>query len=151
MRRPLRWDVGRPSLRGWTRDDIRFEDNCKQICAYFFCALLIHYVNNWSIQEKCMYPFEKYKDDIKKICRTYRAKSLVAFGGAISDEFNDNSDIDFLLELTDTENGLSRYMNIKFELETLFNRSVDIVMPKAIKNRLIKTYIFSNVRKLYAA
>lgn len=33
-------------------------------------------------------------------------------------------------------------MNIKFELETLFNRSVDIVMPKAIKNGLIKTYIF---------
>lgn len=98
-----------------------------------------------------MYPFEKYKDEIEKICRTYHAKSLVAFGSAISDEFDDNSDIDFLLELTDTENGLSRYMNIKFELEILFNRSVDIVMPKAIKNRLIKTYIFSNVRKLYAA
>ncbi|MBA4389896.1 MAG: nucleotidyltransferase [Syntrophus sp. (in: bacteria)] len=101
-----------------------------------------------------MYPFEKYKDEIETICRTYRVKSLVAFGSAISDEFDefdDNSDIDFLLELTDAENGLSRYMNIKFELETLFNRSVDIVMPKAIKNRLIKTYIFSNIRKIYAA
>jgi predicted nucleotidyltransferase len=98
-----------------------------------------------------MFPFEEYKDKIQRICRKYHAKSLVAFGSAISDEFDDSSDIDFLLELADAKNGLSRYMNIKFELETLFNRPVDIVMPKAIKNRLIKDYIFSNTRKIYAA
>jgi uncharacterized protein len=98
-----------------------------------------------------MFPFEKYKDEIQGICRKYQAKSLVAFGSAVSDEFDDNSDIDFLLELVDTENGLSRYMNIKFELEALFNRSVDIVMPKAIKNELIRNCIFSDVRELYAA
>lgn len=68
-----------------------------------------------------------------------------------SDKFDENSDVDFLLELNGTKNGLSRYMNMKFELETLFNCPVDIVMPKAIKNRLIKNYIFSNIRNLYAA
>jgi predicted nucleotidyltransferase len=64
-----------------------------------------------------MFPFEKYKDEIQGICRKYQAKSLVAFGSAISDEFDDSSDIDLLLEMTGTESGLSRYMNIKFELE----------------------------------
>ena len=87
-----------------------------------------------------MFELEKYKDEIQRICRKYHAKSLVAFGSVLSDKFDENSDVDFLLELNDTENGLSRYMNIKFELETLI--VVDIVMPKAIKNELIRSYIF---------
>jgi len=42
-------------------------------------------------------------------------------------------------------------MNVKFELEELFNRPVDLVMPKALKNKRIKTHIYSNTRELYAA
>ena len=98
-----------------------------------------------------MFELEKYKDEIQRICGKYHAKSLVAFGSVLSDKFDENSDVDFLLELNGTQNGLSRYMNIKFELETLFNRPVDIVMPKAIKNELIRSYIFSDIRELYAA
>jgi predicted nucleotidyltransferase len=98
-----------------------------------------------------MFELEKYKDEIQRICRKYHAKSLVAFGSVLSDKFDENSDVDFLLELNGTENGLSRYMNMKFELEALLNRQVDIVMPKAIKNELIRNYIFSDIRELYAA
>ncbi len=98
-----------------------------------------------------MFPLEKYKDEIQNICRKYHVKRLVAFGSVLSADFEESSDVDFLLELEGVENGLSRYMNIKFELEALFNRSVDIIMPKAIKNELIKNYIFSDTRELYAA
>lgn len=98
-----------------------------------------------------MFPLEKYKDEIQNICRKYHVKRLVAFGSVLSADFEESSDVDFLLELEGVENGLSRYMNIKFELEALFNRSVDIIMPKAIKNELIKNYIFSYTRELYAA
>ena len=98
-----------------------------------------------------MFSFEKYHEEIRRKCWKYHVKSLVAFGSSLSDEFDDDSDLDFLLELVEPKGGLSKYMNIKFELETLFNRSVDIVISKAIKNGLIKTYIFSNIRKLYSA
>lgn len=98
-----------------------------------------------------MIEFKKYQTEINTICQKYQVKILTVFGSALSNEFNDNSDIDFLLELDNAHNGMNRYMNIKFELEKLFMRSVDLVMPKAIKNNRIKNYIFSNTKELYAA
>ncbi len=41
-------------------------------------------------------------------------------------------------------------MNIKFELENLFARPVDLVMPKAITNLRLKNYMLSNTREVYA-
>lgn len=98
-----------------------------------------------------MINIENYKSEISKICRKYNVKRLAVFGSALSDEFSDSSDIDFLLELDKAKDGVIRYMNIKFELEKLFKRSVDLVMPKAIKNNRIKSYIYSNVRDIYEA
>ena len=98
-----------------------------------------------------MIEFRKYQSEINNICKKYQVKVLTAFGSSLSDSFNDNSDIDFLLELNTAENGMHRYMNIKFDLEKLFMRSVDLVMPKAITNSRIKNYIFSNTKELYAA
>lgn len=98
-----------------------------------------------------MFEFNNYQNEINNICQKYHVKSLTAFGSVLSDDFNKSSDLDFLLELDNTKNGINRYMNIKFELEELFKRPVDLVMPKAIKNKRIKNYIYSNTRKIYAA
>ena len=98
-----------------------------------------------------MFNFDNYQNEIESVCRKYRVKSLGAFGSALSDDFNENSDIDFLIELDSAKNGIVRYMNVKFELETLLKYPVDLVMPKAINNNRIKNYILSDVRNLYAA
>jgi predicted nucleotidyltransferase len=98
-----------------------------------------------------MIDFEKYQNEISRICEKYSVKNLSVFGSATSEHFTSQSDIDFLIELDSPRNGMKRYMNIKFELEALFARPVDLVMPKAIKNRRIKKYIFSEMRQLYAA
>ena len=71
-----------------------------------------------------MSDFKIYQKEINRICQKYRVKSLTVFGSALSDRFDDSSDIDFLLELIDAKNGIKRYMNIKFELEGLFARPV---------------------------
>ena len=98
-----------------------------------------------------MFEFENYQNEINSICQKYHVKSLTVFGSALSDNFNKSSDIDFLIELDNADNGINRYMNIKFELEKLFKRPVDLIMPNAIKNNRIKNYIFSNIREIYAA
>lgn len=100
---------------------------------------------------KFMFDFEQYQDRIYTICQKYRVRNLTAFGSAVSEHFHEQSDIDFLIELDGAQDGLKRYMNVKFELELLFSRPVDLVMPRAIKNQRIKEYIFSNTRMLYAA
>ncbi len=98
-----------------------------------------------------MISFKNYQNEINRICKKHRVKSLTVFGGALSDQFNESSDIDFFLELETAEGGITRYMNIKFDLEKLFTRSVDLVMPKAVKNKRLKDYMFSNTRNLYEA
>lgn len=97
-----------------------------------------------------MIDFKEYQNEINRICQKYHVKNLTVFGSALSDQFDDSSDIDFLLELETAEGGIKRYMNIKFELENLFTRPVDLVMPKAIKNRRLKNYMFSNTKEVYA-
>lgn len=98
-----------------------------------------------------MIDFKKYQNEINKICRKNDVKRLTAFGSVLSGQFNESSDIDFLLELETTKGGIVKYMNIKFELENLFARPVDLVMPKAVTNQRLKDYIFSNTREIYAA
>ncbi len=102
----------------------------------------------WAIK---MIEFTKYQKEINRICQKYHVKSLTVFGSALSDRFDESSDIDFLLELADAQDGIKRYMNIKFELERLFTRPVDLIMPKAIKNHRLKNHIFSNTREVYGA
>ena len=98
-----------------------------------------------------MIDFKEYQDEINRICQKHQVKSLTVFGSALSDQFDESSDIDFLLELETAKGGIKRYMKIKFELEDLFTRPVDLVMPKAVTNQRIKKYMFSNTREIYAA
>ena len=98
-----------------------------------------------------MIDFKEYQDEINRICRKHQVKSLTVFGSALSDQFNESSDLDFLLELETAKGGIKRYMNIKFELENLFTRPVDLVMPKAITNQRLKNYMLSKTKEVYAA
>jgi len=88
-----------------------------------------------------MITLEKYQNEINQICLRYNVKKLTIFGSALSEQFNESSDIDFLLELESAEGGIKKYMNIKFELEKLFTRPVDLVMPKAKKSTPKKIYL----------
>ncbi len=97
------------------------------------------------------FSFEEYSSGISRICAQYGIKCLTAFGGVLSDEFDEESDIDFLIELDGIENGMVRYMSVKRELQGLFGRPVDLVMPKSIKNERLKRHIYQKTRTVYAA
>jgi len=98
-----------------------------------------------------MFLLENYQQQISSICQKYCVKSLSIFGSALTEHFNENSDVDFLIELEGAADGIKRYMNVKFELEELFSRPVDLVMPRAIRNSRIQEYIFSSIKTIYAA
>lgn len=98
-----------------------------------------------------MIDFKSYQDEINQICRKHNIKNLTVFGSALSPAFSNSSDIDFFLELKSAEGGITKYMTIKFELEKLFSRPVDLVMPNAVKNNRLKEYMFSKTKELYAA
>ena len=66
--------------------------------------------------------------------RSYSITSLALFGSAIRDELNDDSDIDILIEMEDKT--FDNYMDLKFFLEDIFGRKVDLVPKDRIKPRI---------------
>ncbi len=73
----------------------------------------------------------------------FSVNSLGLFGSYARDEANDNSDIDILV--TFNEPTFDHYMDLKFYLEDLLEKPVDVVMEKTIKPRLYNS-ILQNTR-----
>ena len=64
-----------------------------------------------------------------------KVKRLALFGSVARGEEASESDLDMLVEFTQPIS-LSLYMNLKFFLEKLVGREVDLVTPDAIRPRL---------------
>ncbi len=66
--------------------------------------------------------------------RRLHVRELALFGSYVRGEEQPESDIDFLVELS--ENTFDAYFEVKEFLENLFGKRVDLVMKSAIKPRL---------------
>jgi predicted nucleotidyltransferase len=66
-------------------------------------------------------------------------RSLALFGSAARDELRPDSDIDLLADL-EPPYTYDRYIQVKFFIEDLLRRPVDLVMPETLKER-IRPYI----------
>ena len=77
-----------------------------------------------------------YRPDIIKLCETHKVKSLYAFGSVLTDSFNKKSDIDLIVDFfnIEVEDYADNYFDFKFSLQDVFNRPVDLLEEKAIKN-----------------
>ncbi len=73
---------------------------------------------------------------IKKICRECRVRSFSAFGSVVRDDFNDDSDIDFVVDFEEKDplKYTDLYFKLKESLEKLLKRRIDLVEERAIKN-----------------
>lgn len=97
---------------------------------------------------------ETHRSDLDEVCRRYHVKTLELFGSGADGSFDPaRSDLDFLLEfLPDTPNRIfNGYFDLKFDLERLFGRKVDLVMPRAVRNRFFLQAINRQRTRVYAA
>lgn len=81
-----------------------------------------------------------YKTQINELCVNHKVKSLYAFGSVLTNDFNSNSDIDLIVDFKeiDVEDYADNYFDLKFSLQHIFNRSVDLLEEQAIKNPFFK-------------
>jgi predicted nucleotidyltransferase len=82
-------------------------------------------------------------EQIKQLCNTYHVKSLFAFGSVVSDKLKTESDIDLIVDI-DSEDPLDysdNYFALKFQLENILKRPVDLLEDKAVKNPFLKKKI----------
>ncbi|NOZ47158.1 MAG: hypothetical protein GXO79_10310 [Chlorobi bacterium] len=75
--------------------------------------------------------------DIYKLCQKFHVEQLYVFGSVVKKNEHKNSDIDFLVYF---KNNLAlldyadNFFDFIYELEKLFERKIDMVSGKAMKN-----------------
>jgi predicted nucleotidyltransferase len=86
---------------------------------------------------------ETYKDQIQRLCKNYKVKSLYSFGSVDTSRFSNHSDVDLMVDFdtTDPFEYTDNYFDLKFELERILNRSIDLLENKAIKNPFLRENI----------
>ena len=97
---------------------------------------------------------ERHQAELEALCRKYRVKTLEVFGSAADGTFDPaRSDLDFLLEFLPEAAGRTfhGYFDLKDDLERLFRRKVDLVMPRAIRNRFFLEAVNRHRKPVYAA
>ena len=71
----------------------------------------------------------QHRDELRK---RFGVKSLAVFGSVARGEAGPESDVDILVEF-ESSPGFDGYMALKFYLEALLGRKVDLVMKSALK------------------
>lgn len=97
---------------------------------------------------------ESRRASLDDLCRRMDVRTLEVFGSAARDDFDPaSSDIDFLVEFVPQTQrpALDLYFGLKEELEALFERPVDLVMPAALHNPYVRAEIDRARQLVYAA
>jgi len=96
-----------------------------------------------------MIELEKYLNDIKQICSKHNVNKLYVFGSVLTDQFNKESDIDFIVDFKsiDILQYADNYYDLKFSLEDILHRRVDLLEERAIKNPYLRQVV-NNKRQL---
>lgn len=81
------------------------------------------------------------------LCRKHRVKTLAVFGSILTDRFNDDSDVDMLVNFDTTDHEkwdyVGNYFDLQESLESILRRKVDMVVEKGLKNK----YFIANVNR----
>jgi len=85
----------------------------------------------------------KHLDQINKLCNSNKVKTLFAFGSVTTENFRPDSDIDLVVDISEMDPLLysDNYFSLKTQLENLFQRHIDLLEQKAIKNPFLKHQI----------
>ena len=97
---------------------------------------------------------EDKREQIVELSKRYHVQRLELFGSALRDDFQVNSsDLDFLVEFNPLMQGsyVGTYLGLLNALESLLNRTVDLVEVQAIQNPYYREEIERTKVLIYAA
>jgi len=97
---------------------------------------------------------ETRRAELADVCRRHGVRRLELFGSAARGDFDEGkSDLDFLVELAGNAQSspLDEYFDLKDALEALFNRPVDLLSGKSVRNPYIRASIDKDRITVYPA
>ncbi len=96
---------------------------------------------------------DPFKNQIIELCKKHEVAHLFAFGSVLTDNFSPNSDVDFIVDINlhDPLEYAENYFDLKFQLELLLLRKIDLLEEKGIKNTYLKRIIDNSKTLIYEA
>ena len=94
---------------------------------------------------------QNYSEEITNLCKEHKVKTLYAFGSVLTEKFNPESDVDLIVDFQqiDVLDYGDNYYNLKFSLEDIFKRNVDLLEEKAIRNPYFLKTLNQNKKLIY--
>jgi predicted nucleotidyltransferase len=95
---------------------------------------------------------EKHIDQLNAACEKSQVKELFVFGSVLTEKFSPKSDIDFLVDFEELSplDYADNYFNLKFTLEEIFGRKIDLLEAKALNKPYVKKSIDRTKQLVYA-
>jgi uncharacterized protein len=95
-------------------------------------------------------------DQIVDTCKKMQVKSLYLFGsGAREQDFNRESDLDFLFQFTVNKDGMPAagydYFDLLYRLEEITGKKVDLIAQEKLMNKYLLERINREKVKIYEA
>ena len=80
---------------------------------------------------------QQFMPKVIELLKKHKIKSAYVFGSVLSDRFNEESDVDFLVNLQDgldpVEAG-GHLWDLGYDLEDLLSRKIDLITERSLKN-----------------
>lgn len=78
--------------------------------------------------------------EIQELCKANKVKSLFAFGSVTREDFNQNSDIDLVVDIDEKDpfKYSDLYFMLKSKFEAILKRPIDLLEERAIKNKFFR-------------
>ena len=82
-------------------------------------------------------------DKIIALCKKYKVDKLFVFGSILTNRFSPESDVDFVVRFNKSQitDYFSNFFDLKYALEDILGRRVDLVEEQAIRNHYLKETI----------
>ena len=95
--------------------------------------------------------FSPYKKQITDLCRQYHVKRLFAFGSVITDSFNEQSDVDLIVDFDKKaiKDHFLHFFDFKYSLEDIFHREIDLLEEQPIRNSYLRKNIENSKTLIY--
>ena len=100
-----------------------------------------------------MQTIETKREALDGLCLQYHVGSLEVFGSAATGNLREDSDLDFLVEFltVDSMSLADQYFGLLVALERLFDRKVDLMTRRSLRNPYFVDSVEKTRQLLYAA
>jgi predicted nucleotidyltransferase len=92
-----------------------------------------------------------YIPTLNILCEQHKVNKLFAFGSVLTNRFNDESDIDMVVDFKDVDliNYVDNYFSLRDALSIALGREIDLLEDKAIRNPVLRRNIDNSKQLIY--